>query len=175
MNFFLRIIKKIFKRKGIKYLSSSTDNDNDINKTVDKSQNKAYMFKANLIRMANPNINEGNGYGILKTEKLEEMVWDMENIIGEQIISFEDDSMGGLFVTLAGNPKEYIEQVKQAKHLSSIRVPEVASKQFYDELRELIKNCKDNVKIVNDIGEASIDEFLLGEEIIKNLLDEINT
>ena len=74
MNFFLRIIKKIFKRKGIKYLSSSTDNDNDINKTVDKSQNKAYMFKANLIRMANPNINEGNGYGILKTEKLEEMV-----------------------------------------------------------------------------------------------------
>ena len=98
----------------------------------------------------------------------------MENIIGEQIISFEDDSMGGLFVTLAGNPKEYIEQVKQAKHLSSIRVPEVASKQFYDELRELIKNCKDNVKIVNDIGEASIDEFLLGEEIIKNLLDEIN-
>jgi hypothetical protein len=97
----------------------------------------------------------------------------MENIIGESIISFEDDSMG-LFTVLQGSPKLYIEQAKQSDELSSIRVQMTASKQFYDELRELVQNCNDNIKVTNDIGEASKTEFLLGEEIIDKILEGIN-
>jgi hypothetical protein len=74
MNFFIKIINKLFNKNRVKYLSAPLYEANNNTNISPNYKEKTNYFKVNLAIMANPNINEGNGYGILKIEKLEDMV-----------------------------------------------------------------------------------------------------
>lgn len=61
MNFFIRLIKKIFNRNEVKYIDApKVSEEKNINKY------KYNDFRTNLIYQADPDINVGNGYKIKK-------------------------------------------------------------------------------------------------------------
>ena len=66
MNFFIRLIKKIFNKNNVKSLAAPAVSE-------DRKVVKNNDFRANLMYQADPDICDGNGYKIKKI-KLEDMV-----------------------------------------------------------------------------------------------------
>ena len=90
-------------------------------------------------------------------------------------ISFTNENTSLLNITILDNPSKYIDVAKEAKKLQFILVPKVESKEYYDELKKFVENCRDSVTVKHDfLGIATRDEFIKGEEIINIVLKEIN-
>lgn len=90
-------------------------------------------------------------------------------------ISFANENTSHLSVPIQGNPIEYIDVAKNANILRLIGVPQTKSREFYENLRVFIENCRDEIEIEHGVlGKASKNEFIEAEGIINNLLNEIN-
>lgn len=68
----INLLKRIFIKKDIKLLEEPKDTEN---KAVNFSskENSVSDFELQLKRSANPNICDGNGFGIVKITKLEDI------------------------------------------------------------------------------------------------------
>lgn len=92
-----------------------------------------------------------------------------------ELIEFSDSGDSCVFANIHGDPKEYIDVARKAQDLKYIQSKLEGTQEFYDSLKEFIGAAKDDVKITNGpVGSATKDEFLKGEEIIKQLISEIN-
>lgn len=63
MNFFIKMIRKIFGKNKIKYISAPKENTTSTSINI-----KENMFKINLMYQTDPEICDGNGYKIKKID-----------------------------------------------------------------------------------------------------------
>lgn len=97
-----------------------------------------------------------------KIDELKRISFVEENIILNDLVIKED-------------PINYLEIAKGAINLNYIRVPEIQTREYYQNLKQFIENCNDNVKIINGlVGQANKGEFLEAEGLIENILEEID-
>lgn len=69
---FINLLKMIFNKKDIKLLEEPKETENKANNSP-KEKNYISDFELRLKRSANPNICDGNGFGIVKITKLEDI------------------------------------------------------------------------------------------------------
>lgn len=70
--------------------------------------------------------------------------------------------------------RKYDIRIDELEEFTRIQVKEDESEEFYQELGEYIKDFKDKVSIANGIiGNATKEEFLEGEKIIQEIVEEI--
>ncbi len=70
---------------------------------------------------------------------------------------------------------KYDIKIDELEDFTRVQVREDERAEFYQDLVECIKNCNSRITIANGImGNASKEEFLQGEEIIKKVLEEIS-
>ena len=90
-------------------------------------------------------------------------------------INFTNENKELLKITIKGNPSEFINVAKEVKKLDFILVPKVESEEYYNGLLEFVQNCWDGVCIKHDFfSQANKEEFLYGERIINDVLEDIN-
>jgi len=93
-----------------------------------------------------------------------------------ETLHFSDITESPLQAIISDDPREYINVARDAKYLRSIRVTETQSEEYYRAFTDFVKSCHDDVTISNgDIGKATKEEFLQGEEIINQIVSEIDT
>ncbi len=64
MNFFIKLIKRIFNKDKIKYISAPIETTNQDANTLEKQEESSNNFRINLIHQADPEIRNGDGYKI---------------------------------------------------------------------------------------------------------------
>lgn len=100
---------------------------------------------------------------------------EINNINGLRRISFVEENTILNDLVIKGNPINYLEIANKALNLRYIKVPEIQSKEYYEEIKQFIENCNDDVNIINGlVGQANKEEFLEAERLIQNILEEIN-
>lgn len=101
----------------------------------------------------------------------------IEDITKERVLNFTGKD--SIFVKLTHSPKDYIEQIKKMDHeITLVQTNSTHTKDFYDELREMVKYCSDRVCIKNCeiMGETpNKEEFFDGEQIIDKLISEVDS
>lgn len=71
--------------------------------------------------------------------------------------------------------EKYDIRIDELEEFTRVQVREDDGSEFYQDLLECVKNCNSRITIANGImGNASKEEFLQGEEIIKKVLEEIS-
>ncbi len=74
MNFFINLIKKLFNKNKIKYISAPLETKENRTSTSIEHEEIVDSFRVNLMYQTNPEISDGNGYKIQKVS-LKDMVW----------------------------------------------------------------------------------------------------
>lgn len=78
-------------------------------------------------------------------------------------------------IYLNENPSKYIEHIENFNNIQAIGVSIDKDTSYYDSIKEFIKKCNSNVIIKNSaMGEASKEEFLIGEEKIDKVINQID-
>lgn len=78
-------------------------------------------------------------------------------------------------IYLNENPSKYIEYVKKFDNIQEIGVSIDKDTNYYVSIKEFIEKCNSNVVIKNSaMGKASKEEFLIGEEKIDKIINQID-
>lgn len=80
-----------------------------------------------------------------------------------------------LYTTISDNPRDYKDMASQFKNLKYMLLEEVNNSEYYQSVTEFVQNCNDDVLISNGpVGEATKQEFLESEGVIKKIIDKID-
>ncbi len=79
-------------------------------------------------------------------------------------------------IHITENPQKYIKYAEKFNNLQEIGVSIDKDQNYYVSIRKFIEKCNDNVVIKNSVmGEATKEEFLIGEEKIDKIINQIDT
>ena len=70
-----------------------------------------------------------------------------------------------------------LDSLTKTEEITAISIAPNASKEYYEEIKEFLQKCNDNIRISNTevfVGDCSIDDFYKGEEIINSIIEKID-
>lgn len=105
----------------------------------------------------------------------EEFINEYNNKFNEITMLQFFDEKNLLYTSISDSPINYVEFADKFTNLKTISLDKVQSSDCYNSIKEFIKKCNDDIKIVNGlVGTATKEEFLRSEEKINGIIDNIN-
>lgn len=105
----------------------------------------------------------------------EEFINKYNNRFNEITMLQFSDEKNLLYTSISDSPINYVEFGDKFTNLKTVSLDNVQSSDYYNSIREFIKKCNDDIKIVNGpVGSATKEEFLRSEEKINGVIDNIN-